>query len=51
MSGLIGPGVEQAAGAGAALAENAAGMWRRAAGWLPAGADHTEIARWLKRTR
>lgn len=44
-------GVEQAAGTGAALAETAAGMWRRAASWLPAGADHTEIVRWLEHIR
>ena len=47
---LIGLGVEQSAGTGAALAETAAGMWRRAASWLPAGADHTEIVRWLEQT-
>jgi hypothetical protein len=26
-------------------------MWRRAASWLPAGADHAEIVRWLEHIR
>lgn len=48
---LIGLGVVRGAGTGAALSEMAVRLWRRAAGWLPDGADHTEIARWLEHTR
>jgi 3-hydroxyisobutyrate dehydrogenase len=47
---LIGLGVERDFGAGSRLAEVSVDMWRRAASWLPAGADHTEIARWLEGT-
>jgi 3-hydroxyisobutyrate dehydrogenase len=48
---LIGLGVEREFGAGSRLAEASVELWRRAARWLPAGADHTEIARWLEHTR
>ncbi len=48
---LIGLGVEREFGTGSRLAELAAEMWRRAATWLPAGADHTEVVRWLEHTR
>lgn len=48
---LIGLGIERSAGTGSALAETAVELWRRAAGWLPAAADHTEIVRWLESTR
>jgi 3-hydroxyisobutyrate dehydrogenase len=48
---LIGLGVEREFGTGSRLAELATQMWRRAATWLPAGADHTEIVRWLEHTR
>ena len=48
---LIGLGIERAAGTGAGLAELAVELWRRAANWLPEGADHTEIVRWLEHTR
>jgi 3-hydroxyisobutyrate dehydrogenase len=48
---LIGLGVEKEFGAGFRLAEIATEMWRRAATWLPAGADHTEVVRWLENTR
>jgi 3-hydroxyisobutyrate dehydrogenase len=48
---LIGLGVEREFGTGAGLAELATEMWRRAATWLPAGADHTEVVRWLEHTR
>jgi 3-hydroxyisobutyrate dehydrogenase len=48
---LIGLGVERDFGTGSRLAEVSVDMWRRAARWLPAGADHTEIARWLENTR
>lgn len=48
---LIGLGVEQGVGTGAALAEAAVGVWRRAANWLPESADHTELVRWLEHTR
>jgi 3-hydroxyisobutyrate dehydrogenase len=48
---LIGLGVEREFGTGSRLAELATEMWRRAATWLPAGADHTEIVRWLEHTR
>ena len=44
----IGLGLEREFGTGSRLAEVSADMWRRAAGWLPAGADHTEIARWVE---
>ena len=44
-------GVEREFGTGSRLAELAVDMWRRAATWLPAGADHTEIVRWLEHTR
>jgi 3-hydroxyisobutyrate dehydrogenase len=47
---LIGLGVEREAGTGSRLAELATEMWRQAATWLPAGADHTEIVRWLEST-
>ena len=47
----IGLGVEREFGTGSRLAELAAEMWRRAATWLPAGADHTEVVRWLEHTR
>ena len=47
---LIGLGVERDFGAGSRLAEVSVDMWRRAASWLPAGADHTEVARWLEDT-
>jgi 3-hydroxyisobutyrate dehydrogenase len=47
---LIGLGVERDFGAGSRLAEVSVDMWRRAASWLPVGADHTEIARWLAET-
>lgn len=45
---LIGLDIVQGAGTGAGLSETAAGLWQRAAGWLPADADHTEIVRWLE---
>jgi len=48
---LIGLGVERDFGTGSRLAEVSVDMWRRAARWLPAGADHTEIVRWLENTR
>ena len=48
---LIGLDLEHAAGTGSRLAEVTVEMWRRAANWLPAGADHTEIARWVQQTR
>lgn len=48
---LIGLGIERSAGTGSALGETAAELWRRAANWLPADADHTEIVRWLESTR
>lgn len=48
---LIGLGIERTADTGARLAELAVELWRRAANWLPAGADHTEIVRWLEHTR
>jgi 3-hydroxyisobutyrate dehydrogenase len=48
---LIGLGMEKEFGTGSRLAETATEMWRRAATWLPAGADHTEIVRWLENTR
>lgn len=48
---LIGLDLEHAAGTGSRLAEVTVEMWRRAANWLPAGADHTEIVRWLEYTR
>jgi 3-hydroxyisobutyrate dehydrogenase len=48
---LIGLGVEKEFGTGFRLAEVATEMWRRAATWLPAGADHTEVVRWLENTR
>ena len=48
---LIGLDLEHAAGTGSRLAEVTVEMWRRAANWLPAGADHTEIVRWLEHTR
>jgi 3-hydroxyisobutyrate dehydrogenase len=46
-----GLGIVRAAGTGARLAELTVELWRRAANWLPAGADHTEIVRWLEHTR
>ena len=48
---LIGLSVEKEFGTGSRMAEIATEMWRRAATWLPAGADHTEIVRWLENTR
>ena len=48
---LIGLGVEREFGTGSQLGELATEMWRRAATWLPAGADHTEVVRWLEHTR
>jgi 3-hydroxyisobutyrate dehydrogenase len=48
---LIGLGIARSAGTGSALAEEAVGLWRRAATWLPDAADHTEIVRWLEHTR
>ena len=48
---LTGLGVEREFGTGSRLAEVATEMWRRAATWLPAGADHTEVVRWLEHTR
>ena len=48
---LIGLGVEREFGTGSRLAETALDAWRRAATWLPAGADHTQIVRWLHSTR
>ena len=42
---LIGLGVEHEFGTGSRLAELATEMW------LPAGADHTEVVRWLEHTR
>jgi 3-hydroxyisobutyrate dehydrogenase len=48
---LIGLGVEREFGTGSRLAELSVDMWRRAARWLPARADHTEIVRWLENTR
>jgi len=48
---LIGLGVEREFGTGSQLAGLATEMWRRAATWLPAGADHTEVVRWLEHTR
>jgi 3-hydroxyisobutyrate dehydrogenase len=47
---LIGLGVERDFGAGSRLAQVTVDLWRRAASGLPAGADHTEIARWLEST-
>lgn len=41
-------GLAEAAGTPAALSAAAAGLWAEAAQALPAGADHTEIARWLE---
>jgi 3-hydroxyisobutyrate dehydrogenase len=48
---LIGLGVEREFGTGSGLAEAAVDIWRRAATWRPAGADHTQIVRWLHSTR
>ncbi|HTU73697.1 MAG TPA: NAD(P)-dependent oxidoreductase [Trebonia sp.] len=48
---LIGLGVEREFGTGSQLAEAAVDIWRRAATWLPADADHTQIVRWLHSTR
>jgi 3-hydroxyisobutyrate dehydrogenase len=48
---MIGLGIEREFGTGARLAELAVELWRRAANWLPASADHTEIVRWLEQTR
>lgn len=48
---LIGLGIERAAGTGDSLAAAAVDLWRRAADWLPPDADHTEIVRWIERTR
>jgi len=43
-------GLAEASGTPAALSAAAAGLWAEAAQALPAGADHTEIARWLERS-
>jgi 3-hydroxyisobutyrate dehydrogenase len=40
-------GLAGQAGTPARLAAAATELWSEAAGDLPAGADHTEIARWL----
>jgi 3-hydroxyisobutyrate dehydrogenase len=40
-------GLAEAAGTPASLSAAAASLWAEAAQALPAGADHTEIARWL----
>jgi 3-hydroxyisobutyrate dehydrogenase len=48
---LTGLSIQREAGTGTRLAEVAVEMWRRAAHWLPAGADHTELVRWLEHTR
>jgi 3-hydroxyisobutyrate dehydrogenase len=48
---MIGLAIERDFGPGARLAELAVELWRRAANWLPASADHTEIVRWLEQTR
>jgi 3-hydroxyisobutyrate dehydrogenase len=42
-------GIAQAAGTESRLSAAAVGLWAQAAADLPAGADHTEIARWLAR--
>lgn len=47
---MIGLAIEREFGTGARLAELAVELWDRAANWLPAGADHTEIVRWLEQT-
>jgi hypothetical protein len=44
---VIDTGFSQA-GTPAALSAAATGLWAEAAQALPAGADHTEIARWLE---
>lgn len=48
---LIGLGIERDAATGSRLAEAAVALWQQAAAWLPPGADHTEIVRWLEATR
>jgi 3-hydroxyisobutyrate dehydrogenase len=48
---VIGLGITRESGTGARLAELAVELWRQAANWLPDGADHTEIVRWLEQTR
>jgi 3-hydroxyisobutyrate dehydrogenase len=48
---MTGLAIEREFGTGARLAELAVELWRRAANWLPDGADHTEIVRWLEQTR
>jgi 3-hydroxyisobutyrate dehydrogenase len=48
---MIGLGITREFGTGARLAELAVELWRQAANWLPDGADHTEIVRWLEQTR
>jgi 3-hydroxyisobutyrate dehydrogenase len=48
---LIGLGIEHDAATGSRLAEAAVALWQQAAAWLPPGADHTEIVRWLEATR
>jgi 3-hydroxyisobutyrate dehydrogenase len=48
---MTGLAIEREFGTGAQLAELAVELWRRAANWLPASADHTEIVRWLEQTR
>lgn len=48
---VIGLAIERESGIGAQFAELAVELWRRAANWLPADADHTEIVRWLEQAR
>lgn len=43
----IATNLAKATGAPARLGESAVALWTDAAGRLPAGADHTEIARWV----